>query len=151
MAYVAAFLMAPFGACERAWKPFNSLLGETFELEGLGPAKDGRFLAEQVRGGERGAARCRRNRKGSFVRGRGAARKGSRPRGMDRAGAQRRRRQRSGGSAAAAAPRRQRRGGSAAAAAQRRQRSGGSAAAAAQRRQRSGGGAAATAQRHGKL
>lgn len=49
MVQVAAFLIAPFGCCERAWKPFNPLLGETFELEGLGPNKDGRFLAEQVR------------------------------------------------------------------------------------------------------
>lgn len=48
MVQVAAFLMSPFGACERAWKPFNPLLGETFELEGLGPEKDGRFFAEQV-------------------------------------------------------------------------------------------------------
>ncbi|KAI8467608.1 MAG: oxysterol binding protein [Monoraphidium minutum] len=48
MALVAAFLVAPFGACERAWKPFNPMLGETFELEGLGEGKDGRFLAEQV-------------------------------------------------------------------------------------------------------
>ena len=48
MAQVAAFLVSPFGCCERAWKPFNPLLGETFELEGLGPRRDGRFLAEQV-------------------------------------------------------------------------------------------------------
>jgi hypothetical protein len=53
MAHVAAFLVAPFGCCERAWKPFNPLLGETFELEGLGPNKDGRFLAEQVCGAVR--------------------------------------------------------------------------------------------------
>lgn len=52
MVQVAAFLIAPFGCCERAWKPFNPLLGETFELEGLGPNKDGRFLAEQVRSRE---------------------------------------------------------------------------------------------------
>jgi hypothetical protein len=48
MALVATFLVAPFGAAERAWKPFNPMLGETFELEGLGKDKDGRFFAEQV-------------------------------------------------------------------------------------------------------
>lgn len=48
MALIAAFYMSPFGSCERAWKPFNPLLGETFEAEGLGPEKDARFLAEQV-------------------------------------------------------------------------------------------------------
>ena len=51
MALVATFLVAPFGSCERAWKPFNPMLGETFEVEGLGQHKDGRFLAEQVRCG----------------------------------------------------------------------------------------------------
>jgi hypothetical protein len=55
MVMVAAFLMSPFGCCERAWKPFNSLMGETFELEGLGPRKDGRFLAEQARLGRAAA------------------------------------------------------------------------------------------------
>jgi hypothetical protein len=46
---VAAFLVSPFGAAERTWKPFNPLLGETFELEGLG--SNVRFMAEQVRHG----------------------------------------------------------------------------------------------------
>jgi hypothetical protein len=48
MALVATFLMTPFGACERTWKPFNPLLGETYEMEGLGPERDGRYFAEQV-------------------------------------------------------------------------------------------------------
>ncbi|WIA39040.1 hypothetical protein OEZ86_005186 [Tetradesmus obliquus] len=46
LALVAAFLVSPFGAAERTWKPFNPLLGETFELEGLGSGV--RFMAEQV-------------------------------------------------------------------------------------------------------
>jgi hypothetical protein len=47
LALVAAFLVSPFGAAERTWKPFNPLLGETFELEGLGSGVA--FMAEQVR------------------------------------------------------------------------------------------------------
>lgn len=47
LALVAAFLVSPFGAAERTWKPFNPLLGETFEMEGVGNGV--RFLAEQVR------------------------------------------------------------------------------------------------------
>lgn len=44
-AYVAAYCVSPFGAAERAWKPFNPILGETYELEvGQGV----RYLAEQV-------------------------------------------------------------------------------------------------------
>lgn len=44
-AWVAAYCVSPFGAAERAWKPFNPILGETFELE----VGDGvRYLAEQV-------------------------------------------------------------------------------------------------------
>ncbi|KXZ44648.1 hypothetical protein GPECTOR_64g142 [Gonium pectorale] len=44
-ALVAAYCVSPFGAAERAWKPFNPILGETFELEvGNGV----RYLAEQV-------------------------------------------------------------------------------------------------------
>lgn len=44
-ALVAAYCVSPFGAAERAWKPFNPILGETFELEvGSGV----RYLAEQV-------------------------------------------------------------------------------------------------------
>lgn len=45
-ALVAAFLVTPFGVAERAWKPFNPVLGETFEAT----AGNGvRYLAEQVR------------------------------------------------------------------------------------------------------
>lgn len=45
-AYLAAYCVSPFGSAERAWKPFNPILGETFELEvGNGV----RYLAEQVR------------------------------------------------------------------------------------------------------
>ncbi len=35
---MAAYCVSPFGAAERAWKPFNPILGETYELEvGRGP------------------------------------------------------------------------------------------------------------------
>mmetsp|Transcript_11385 Transcript_11385/g.19976 ORF Transcript_11385/g.19976 Transcript_11385/m.19976 type:complete len:456 (-) Transcript_11385:826-2193(-) len=44
-AWLAAYCVSPFGSAERAWKPFNPLLGETFEVEG----KNGvHYLAEQV-------------------------------------------------------------------------------------------------------
>lgn len=44
-AWVAAYLVSPFGVAERAWKPFNPILGETFELDvGNGV----RYVAEQV-------------------------------------------------------------------------------------------------------
>ncbi len=46
MAWVAGFCLAPFGGNERTWKPFNPILGETFEVD-LG-LEAGRFLAEQV-------------------------------------------------------------------------------------------------------
>ena len=46
LAWVAGFCLAPFGGNERTWKPFNPILGETFEID-LGP-DTGRFLAEQV-------------------------------------------------------------------------------------------------------
>lgn len=45
-AWVAAYCVSPFGAAERAWKPFNPILGETFELE-IGNGVH--YLAEQVR------------------------------------------------------------------------------------------------------
>lgn len=46
LAWVVGFTMAPWGAVERAWKPFNPILGETFELE----LENGvRYLAEQAR------------------------------------------------------------------------------------------------------
>ena len=51
MALVAAFLVTPFGASERAWKPFNPMLGETFQVEG---ANGARYLAEQARQRARG-------------------------------------------------------------------------------------------------
>jgi hypothetical protein len=44
-AWVAAYTVSPFGAAERAWKPFNPILGETFELD-IGNGV--RYLAEQV-------------------------------------------------------------------------------------------------------
>lgn len=46
LALVAAFLVSPFGAAERAWKPFNPILGETFEMDGFG--NDVHYFAEQV-------------------------------------------------------------------------------------------------------
>lgn len=46
MAWVAGFCLGPFGGNERTWKPFNPILGETFQVD-CGPGK-GRFLAEQV-------------------------------------------------------------------------------------------------------
>eukprot|EP00884_Botryococcus_braunii_P006702 jgi/Botrbrau1/16032/Bobra.7_2s0006.1 len=45
MALVTAFCLGPFGANERTWKPFNPILGETFEVDMENGA---RFLAEQV-------------------------------------------------------------------------------------------------------
>ncbi|EFJ40057.1 oxysterol binding protein [Volvox carteri f. nagariensis] len=44
-AWVAAYCVSPFGAAERAWKPFNPILGETFELA---VGDNVRYLAEQV-------------------------------------------------------------------------------------------------------
>eukprot|EP00798_Chlamydomonas_sp_ICE-L_P000467 gene467-1873_t len=44
-AYVAAFSVTPFGASERPWKPFNPILGETFECDAGNGAK---YVAEQV-------------------------------------------------------------------------------------------------------
>jgi hypothetical protein len=49
VALVAAFLVSPFGAAERTWKPFNPVLGETFEADKL--QNDAFFVAEQVRTG----------------------------------------------------------------------------------------------------
>lgn len=50
LAWVCGFTMGPFGAIERPWKPFNPILGETFEYckpcsLGGSPIK---YLAEQV-------------------------------------------------------------------------------------------------------
>lgn len=44
---MCAFLVSPFGAAERTWKPFNPVLGETFEADKL--ANNAYFVAEQVR------------------------------------------------------------------------------------------------------
>ncbi|CAD7703208.1 unnamed protein product [Ostreobium quekettii] len=45
LALVAAFGVTPYGSSERPWKPFNPILGETFQLQcGNGV----RFLSEQV-------------------------------------------------------------------------------------------------------
>ena len=43
---MAGFCIGPFGGNERTWKPFNPILGETFELDL--PSNSVRFLAEQV-------------------------------------------------------------------------------------------------------
>ena len=43
---MAGFCIGPFGGNERTWKPFNPILGETFELDL--PTNGVRFLAEQV-------------------------------------------------------------------------------------------------------
>ena len=48
LAWVAGFCLGPFGGNERTWKPFNPILGETFEVERPNGA---RFLAEQARAG----------------------------------------------------------------------------------------------------
>jgi hypothetical protein len=45
LAWVAGFCLGPFGSNERTWKPFNPILGETFQLD---LPCGGRFLAEQV-------------------------------------------------------------------------------------------------------
>ena len=46
LAWIAGFCLGPFGGNERTWKPFNPILGETFEVERPNGV---RFLAEQVR------------------------------------------------------------------------------------------------------
>ena len=51
-AWVAAYAVSPFGANERAWKPFNPILGETFELD-IGNGV--RYLSEQVRSASAGS------------------------------------------------------------------------------------------------
>jgi hypothetical protein len=43
--WVMGFAMGPYACMERTWKPFNPILGETFELEHEGI----KFFAEQVR------------------------------------------------------------------------------------------------------
>eukprot|EP00887_Chlorella_sp_A99_P003091 scaffold9.g3091.t1 len=46
LAWVVGFTMGPFGTIERPWKPFNPILGETFEF--AKPDKGIKYLAEQV-------------------------------------------------------------------------------------------------------
>lgn len=51
-AFVCAFALSPYAANNRTWKPFNPILGETFELhvdgnDGVG-GKDVRYIAEQI-------------------------------------------------------------------------------------------------------
>ena len=46
LAWVTGFCIGPFGGNERTWKPFNPILGETFQLDL--PDNGVRFLAEQV-------------------------------------------------------------------------------------------------------
>ena len=45
LAWVIGFTMGPFPGNERTWKPFNPILGETFELSMENGLK---FIAEQV-------------------------------------------------------------------------------------------------------
>ena len=44
--------MGPFGAIERPWKPFNPILGETFEFRK--PKQGITYIAEQVSAGAGG-------------------------------------------------------------------------------------------------
>lgn len=46
MAYIVGYTMGPFAAIERPWKPFNPILGETFEY--YKRDKGIKYLAEQV-------------------------------------------------------------------------------------------------------
>jgi hypothetical protein len=45
---VVGFTMGPFGTIERPWKPFNPILGETFEYSR--PETGMKYIAEQVCG-----------------------------------------------------------------------------------------------------
>ena len=45
LAYATIFAIVPYSSAERTLKPFNPILGETFEWT----TKDARFIAEQVR------------------------------------------------------------------------------------------------------
>lgn len=45
-AWVVAFTMGPFPAVDRPWKPFNPILGETFEYQK--PQSGVKYIAEQV-------------------------------------------------------------------------------------------------------
>ena len=44
--YVACFAVGAYPSAERTYKPFNPILGETFELQ----KGEMRYIAEQVRG-----------------------------------------------------------------------------------------------------
>ena len=46
LAYVVGFTMGPFVPAERPWKPFNPILGETFEW--AKPGTGVKYIAEQV-------------------------------------------------------------------------------------------------------
>ncbi|KAI3429462.1 hypothetical protein D9Q98_005554 [Chlorella vulgaris] len=46
LAWVVGFTMGPFGTIERPWKPFNPILGETFEYSR--PETGMKYIAEQV-------------------------------------------------------------------------------------------------------
>lgn len=46
LAWVVGFTMGPFGTIERPWKPFNPILGETFEYGR--PERGVKYIAEQV-------------------------------------------------------------------------------------------------------
>ncbi|KAL6774365.1 hypothetical protein ACKKBG_A24730 [Auxenochlorella protothecoides x Auxenochlorella symbiontica] len=46
LAWVVGYTMGPFGAIERPWKPFNPILGETFEYHK--PSTGIKYLVEQV-------------------------------------------------------------------------------------------------------
>ena len=50
MAWTAAFAVSVYASAERTWKPFNPILGETFQLklDGGEEGEDGEYLAEQV-------------------------------------------------------------------------------------------------------
>lgn len=49
MAWAAAFGVSVYSSAERTWKPFNPILGETFQLKlGAGSPDEGEYLAEQV-------------------------------------------------------------------------------------------------------
>ena len=45
LAYVACFAVGAYPSAERTYKPFNPILGETFELQ----KGEMRYIAEQVR------------------------------------------------------------------------------------------------------
>jgi len=48
MAWAAAFAVSVYASAERTWKPFNPILGETFQLKLGKDYEDGEYIAEQV-------------------------------------------------------------------------------------------------------